>query len=212
MQPFVDWYNQTKQIATFFSAVEPFHLCQMSPVPNGTIFCIGTVTTSLHFPLLELSTKLALGKWIITKYLVFKCFSHNAAAICKIVIFMERHFWIWAFLILFLVLGSQCFGCFDEERVALLQLKASFCSPDCSSFPAWEDEETDCCGWERVECSNRTGRVLKLFLNNTRSFSHEALYLNASLFVPFMELKLLNLSTNMLSSLGDDVDDGINFC
>lgn len=125
---------------------------------------------------------------------------------------MERHFWTWAFLILFLVLGNQCFGCFDEERVALLQLKASFCSSDCSSFPAWEDEESDCCGWERVECSNRTGRVLKLFLNNTRLFSHEELYLNASLFVPFMELKLLNLSTNMLSSLGDDVNDGINFC
>ena len=109
------------------------------------------------------------------------------------------------------MLGYGCFGCFDEERVALLELKASFCSPDCSSFPAWEDEESDCCGWERVECSNTTGRVLKLFLNNTRELSQEEYScLNSSLFVPFIELKLLNLSTNMLTCLGDD-DDGIIF-
>ncbi|XP_034683131.1 receptor-like protein 9a [Vitis riparia] len=117
---------------------------------------------------------------------------------------MERHFGIWAFLVLFLVLDYGCFGCLDEERIALLELKAAFCSPDCSSLPSWEDEESDCCGWERVECSNTTGRVLKLFLNNTRESSQGDLYLNASLFSPFVELKILNLSTNMLATLGDD--------
>ncbi|CBI21113.3 unnamed protein product, partial [Vitis vinifera] len=117
---------------------------------------------------------------------------------------MERHFGIWAFLVLFLVLDYGCFGCLDEERIALLVLKAAFCSPDCSSLPSWEDEESDCCGWERVECSNTTGRVLKLFLNNTRESSQEYLYINASLFSPFVELKILNLSTNMLATLGDD--------
>ncbi|RVW53894.1 putative inactive leucine-rich repeat receptor kinase XIAO [Vitis vinifera] len=56
----------------------------------------------------------------------------------------------------------------------------------------------------KVECSNTTGRVLKLFLNNTRESSQEDLYINASLFSPFVELKILNLSTNMLATLGDD--------
>lgn len=117
---------------------------------------------------------------------------------------MARSFCIWVFSFLFMVFNYGCFGCFDEERTALLELKASFCSPVCSALSSWEDEESDCCGWERVECNNTTGRVIKLFLNNLRESSVEDPYLNASLFLPFVELKVLNLSSNLLGSFDDD--------
>ncbi|GAY53466.1 hypothetical protein CUMW_149440, partial [Citrus unshiu] len=56
---------------------------------------------------------------------------------------------------------------------------------------------TDCCQWERVECSNTTGRVIALDLSGT--YSGEYWYLNASLFTPFQQLESLDLSWNNIA-------------
>nr|POE85710.1 brassinosteroid lrr receptor kinase brl2 [Quercus suber] len=74
---------------------------------------------------------------------------------------------------------NGCFGCWEQERIALLELKASIVN--CTNeyyFPHWDsaDKESDCCresegGW----------------------------YFNASLFLPFEELQYLDLSSNSIS-------------
>ncbi|KAH9716558.1 Receptor-like protein 13 [Citrus sinensis] len=56
---------------------------------------------------------------------------------------------------------------------------------------------TDCCLWERVDCSNTTGRVIKLDLAFIRNrYLGADGYLNASLFTPFQQLESLDLTDN----------------
>ncbi|GAY53479.1 hypothetical protein CUMW_149470, partial [Citrus unshiu] len=57
---------------------------------------------------------------------------------------------------------------------------------------------TDCCQWERVECSNTTGRVIALDLIDTYWGEH-SWYLNASLFTPFQQLESLDLYGNNIA-------------
>ncbi|KAA8521607.1 hypothetical protein F0562_012280 [Nyssa sinensis] len=113
-------------------------------------------------------------------------------------------FWLWVSLVLAQFHDNGCFGCLEEEKNALLEFKASFYTQDSLSLPSWEDQETDCCQWESVNCDEKIGRVTKLYINNSRDSSMQDLYLNASLFLPFQELTLLNLSTNFISRLVDD--------
>lgn len=107
--------------------------------------------------------------------------------------------WFW---VLF-VLATECYGCLEQERIALLQLKASINNPYGDSLPTWEEafvggEVTpDCCEWERVECNPTTGRVIQLSLNSQRALDLHW-YLNASMFLPFEELESLDLSWNFL--------------
>ena len=96
-------------------------------------------------------------------------------------------------LLLIILEGGWSEGCLDHERFALLRLKHFF--DDTGSYLYnWGDGEgaTDCCQWERVECSNTTGRVIALDLFGTyrREYSW---YLNASLFTPFQQLESLDL-------------------
>ena len=87
-------------------------------------------------------------------------------------------------------------GCLDHERFALLRLKHFFNDP-LNSLYDWVDGEgaTDCCQWERVECSNTTGRVIALDLFGTYRREYRW-YLNASLFTPFQQLESLALRGN----------------
>ncbi|KAK9218565.1 hypothetical protein WN943_007202 [Citrus x changshan-huyou] len=88
-------------------------------------------------------------------------------------------------------------GCLDHERFALLRLKHFFDD----SYPYdWADDEgaTDCCQWERVECSNTTGRVIALDLSDTYGGEYNW-YLNASLFTPFQQLESLDLTDNKIA-------------
>ncbi|KDO41257.1 hypothetical protein CISIN_1g038485mg [Citrus sinensis] len=57
---------------------------------------------------------------------------------------------------------------------------------------------TDCCQWERVECSNTMSRVIALDLSDT--YGGEYWYLNASLFTPFQQLESLDLTDNKIAS------------
>ncbi|GAY53480.1 hypothetical protein CUMW_149470, partial [Citrus unshiu] len=90
-------------------------------------------------------------------------------------------------------------GCLDHERFALLRLKHFFNDP-LNSLYDWVDGEgaTDCCQWERVECSNTTGRVIALDLIDTYWGEH-SWYLNASLFTPFQQLESLDLYGNNIA-------------
>ena len=98
-------------------------------------------------------------------------------------------------------------GCLEEERIALLQIKTSFVdhSNDTSSWLLSWGEDALCCSWKRVTCSNSTTRrVIEIDLFFARYwyfpvFSTQDmgdLYLNASIFLPFQELNVLDLSTN----------------
>ena len=94
---------------------------------------------------------------------------------------------------------NGCFGCWEHERAALLQLKASMnFTADIDPLRTWNstNKNSDCCDWERVKCDNTTGRVIQLDLNDMIGWSREDWCLNASLFLPFEELQYLNLVVN----------------
>ncbi|KAK9130612.1 hypothetical protein Sjap_011099 [Stephania japonica] len=115
----------------------------------------------------------------------------------------------WAFFVL--IIGShQAFGCLTEERNALLLIKAEFNYPNYTSLPSWNAvDSSDCCAWEKIKCDGNTGRVIEISLNFTREYlesydstvinSINVWSLNASLFLPFKELRSLDLSNNFLS-------------
>ncbi|GFY85743.1 receptor like protein 45 [Actinidia rufa] len=104
-------------------------------------------------------------------------------------------------MVLVLVKGWYCLGCLEQERIALLQLKANINYPNGTSLPSWvEGENVNCCKWVRVECNSITGYVIQLSLNHTRDYDIlKSWYFNASLFLPFKELKTLFLSGNHLA-------------
>ncbi|KAL7225542.1 hypothetical protein ACSBR1_020833 [Camellia fascicularis] len=114
-----------------------------------------------------------------------------------------RLVWLWVMLF---VLASECYGCLEHERVALLQLKAySINQQNRNILPAWVqawegETTTDCCKWERVKCNTTTGRVIQLSLNSQDNYwTLTEWYLNASMFLPFEELESLDLSSNRLA-------------
>ncbi|KAH9699641.1 Receptor-like protein 13 [Citrus sinensis] len=53
--------------------------------------------------------------------------------------------------------------------------------------------------WERVECNDTTGRVIKLDLRDTRNWESAEWYMNASLFTPFQQLESLYLIGNNIA-------------
>ncbi|XP_031261555.1 receptor-like protein 1 [Pistacia vera] len=59
---------------------------------------------------------------------------------------------------------------------------------------------SNCCDWEKIECSSSTGRVSSLFLFNTRNQELGEWYLNFFLFSPFQDLERLELSYNLIAS------------
>ena len=91
-------------------------------------------------------------------------------------------------------------GCLEEERIALLQIKTSFggnAIPKSSPLLSW-GKDALCCSWEGVTCSNSTTRrVVEIHLYSARYwYSMGDLYLNASIFLPFQELNVLDLGAN----------------
>ncbi|KAF7152121.1 hypothetical protein RHSIM_Rhsim01G0054100 [Rhododendron simsii] len=119
---------------------------------------------------------------------------------------------IWVAVIMLAVLESGCNGCLEKERIALLQLKHSINIPNrIDSLPSWEeDDNMDCCQWERVECNSITRRVVKLELYGVRDWRSmdEYWHLNASILLPFESLRSLNLSENLLRSFVGNEEPG----
>ncbi|TYH82236.1 hypothetical protein ES332_D02G045300v1 [Gossypium tomentosum] len=84
-------------------------------------------------------------------------------------------------------------ACVEHERVALLQLKPFF--NHYNEFDSWNEVKgSDCCKWKGIECNTTTGRLIGLSLDSMRSGYLDYWYLNASLFLPFKELKRLYLT------------------
>ncbi|KAJ9141069.1 hypothetical protein P3X46_031649 [Hevea brasiliensis] len=122
--------------------------------------------------------------------------------------------WPLLMMLVLLLHGSwHSNGCWEHERNALLQLKAqlnyshdyyfssSYYRGVYYSFsPNYYSDDVECCNWRRVRCSATTGHVTQLFLHNIRHWdSSRDWHLNASLFLPFQQLKRLDLSTNNIA-------------
>ncbi|GMY36252.1 receptor like protein 30 [Fagus crenata] len=58
--------------------------------------------------------------------------------------------------------------CVERERQALLEFKKGLIDDD-NRLSSWGSEyaKKNCCNWEGVQCSNQTGHVLVLDLNNS---------------------------------------------
>ncbi|KAJ9703069.1 hypothetical protein PVL29_004722 [Vitis rotundifolia] len=93
-----------------------------------------------------------------------------------------------------LLLGYGSLGCMEEEKVGLLQLKASINHPNGTTLSSWGGEVGDCCRWEHVTCDNKTNRVIQLSLGSVRDLELGEWSLNASLLLPFQQLRNLDLS------------------
>ncbi|GKV27248.1 hypothetical protein SLEP1_g36441 [Rubroshorea leprosula] len=112
--------------------------------------------------------------------------------------------WLYVVLTLFLLEGMWCQGCLEQERIALLQLKSFFNDPWGLRNWGRGKENSDCCRLERVECNPSSGRVIKLHLDDVSGWHNS--YLNASLFLPFEELKSLNLAENGINGFVENED------
>ncbi|KAL5699064.1 hypothetical protein ACHQM5_030016 [Ranunculus cassubicifolius] len=108
-------------------------------------------------------------------------------------------------LLLLLIQSVSCLGCLEEERNALLEIKASTSDYVKHEYLlSWVDDEwSNCCAWERVTCNNTTRQVILLHLDGLWGSGGDDLsslllpdYLNASLLLPFEELQHLDLSYN----------------
>ncbi|KAK3432387.1 hypothetical protein EUGRSUZ_E04279 [Eucalyptus grandis] len=104
---------------------------------------------------------------------------------------------LWALVVIWgITCGSR--GCWEQERVALLALNATF---DLIYRVDTGGSYFNCCSWEGVECNPTTGRVTHLMLFSSRYYlsGFKTWYLNASLLLPFEELKSLDLFNNHLT-------------
>ncbi|WCJ42108.1 receptor like protein 13 [Euphorbia peplus] len=88
---------------------------------------------------------------------------------------------------------KSCCGCFEDEKLALLQLKSSFNSSS-SSFTWGFPNEDDCCKWDGVHCSSSTGRLTGLFFEGEVDYWATTEWkMNATLFLPFQQLTTLSM-------------------
>nr|KJB83237.1 hypothetical protein B456_013G236800 [Gossypium raimondii] len=118
---------------------------------------------------------------------------------------MEYWKLVWVFVLAFLFGGYQSEGCWEIEKAALFQLKPFFSRPNGEGI-SWG--KGNCCRWDWVECSTSTGRVTRLFLGYSCDLEKKDIYLgwylNISLFLPFEELKSLNLGGNNIVGFIDN--------
>ncbi|KAG8485240.1 hypothetical protein CXB51_021086 [Gossypium anomalum] len=114
-----------------------------------------------------------------------------------------KSFWVLLTTLLFIIRGwRQIEGCLEQERIALFQLKSFFNDP--IELKDWVDVKgSNCCQWERVKCNITSERVISLNLNHARRSTSNG-YLNVSLFLPFEELKSLDLSNNKIEGFVDN--------
>lgn len=109
-----------------------------------------------------------------------------------VLLFFVFHLWVYG-----------CFGCSHAERSALLELKSSMNLPT-DLVTSWGIGH--CCSWDIVRCNSSTGRVIKLKPPFQRFYDTDLgdWYLNASLLLPFDELRSLDLSYNKMKGLIDE--------
>ena len=100
-----------------------------------------------------------------------------------------------------LMQNQGCNGCLDKERIGLLEIKHYFVSQKgyySNELGSWvDDRDSNCCSWKRVKCSNiSSGHITELSLSGLLYWTLHHNIFNVSLFRPFEELRLLDLSAN----------------
>ncbi|XP_052309066.1 receptor-like protein 1 isoform X4 [Populus trichocarpa] len=113
---------------------------------------------------------------------------------------MMKKMWVW--MLLTLLTYGRCYGCLEEERIGLLEIKALI-NPNSifghlGDWTANKEDIANCCDWSMIECDSTTRRVIHLSLAGARDFRLGDWVLNASLFLPFKELQSLDLNKNRL--------------
>uniref|UniRef100_J3M207 non-specific serine/threonine protein kinase n=1 Tax=Oryza brachyantha TaxID=4533 RepID=J3M207_ORYBR len=96
------------------------------------------------------------------------------------------------------------YGCLDEERIPLLDIRASLLgttATDDGKPPASWLRSDDCCAWEGVVCDSSTRRITHLYLASLIGGGDQApsqcrMGLNSDAFSAFRELQLLDFSMN----------------
>ncbi|KAB5556026.1 hypothetical protein DKX38_006935 [Salix brachista] len=113
---------------------------------------------------------------------------------------MRQLLWVWLLLMALAFVNDRCHCCLQEERSGLLEIKAWFSHAGAGSswLQGWDKDDLNCCKWMLLECDSTTNRVIKLDLASVNYDPLEDLYLNASLFLPFKELEILDLRGNQL--------------
>ncbi|XP_021674213.2 cuscuta receptor 1 isoform X2 [Hevea brasiliensis] len=111
--------------------------------------------------------------------------------------------WVSVVMLLFLQGARWCDCCWEDERIALLKLKAYFNYPNGNAMSSWE-KIPNCCYWEYVACSPITRRVTSLY--PWRDGRLGDWYLNTSFFLPFKELN--DLSLEQINILGCVKNEG----
>ncbi|XP_035845604.1 receptor like protein 21 isoform X1 [Helianthus annuus] len=124
---------------------------------------------------------------------------------------------IFMLLLIFMVGRMQGRVCIEDERKALLEIKASIHELAYrfnigNLLATWVDHGVasgECCDWERIKCDKTTGYITHLSLGNILSLEFEVdeyydkdpiplWQLNFSHFLHFKELKSLDLSWNYI--------------
>ncbi|KAL3747763.1 hypothetical protein ACJRO7_016553 [Eucalyptus globulus] len=130
---------------------------------------------------------------------------------------------MWTWVLLILMESGRSMGCLEEERNALLNIKAAFNRSCALSWRnshgfydlSWGNSHGDCCGWQPVKCDNTTSRVTQLYLHGAAQCRRLILsrwlgweieesrpwVIDTTLFLPLEELQVLDLSVNSLSDL-----------
>ncbi|XP_031403621.1 receptor-like protein EIX2 [Punica granatum] len=105
---------------------------------------------------------------------------------------------------LYLQTVTLALSCVDNEREALLKFKRGLTDPG-DLLSSWTGR--DCCAWEGVRCSNRTGRILGLDLRNRNPSDPDLGFGGPSLggeispsLLELKDLRRLDLSMNDFSS------------
>ena len=102
---------------------------------------------------------------------------------------------LWGLIVLVHLHGHK--GCFEEERMGLLEIKEEF-ALWFELLPSWVDDyKSECCKWERVTCNSTTGHVTHLSLYNLWE-NDRVWFPNVSLFESLKELRSLDLSYNTI--------------
>nr|GMC71671.1 LRR receptor-like serine/threonine-protein kinase GSO1 [Ipomoea batatas] len=101
----------------------------------------------------------------------------------------------------------------EEERIALVQLKADI-NVTGKTLASWvDDKKSNCCEWLGVACSNITRRVVDLAFTYERDYRIGYWYINASVFLPLQQLNVLRLEGNYLVGANQHITtngDGLN--
>ncbi|KAI9156424.1 hypothetical protein LWI28_006289 [Acer negundo] len=130
---------------------------------------------------------------------------------------MERLFSTKLCMLIVVALALQMHGnkgCLEKERIALLAIKPFIINKTFyydernRTVESWVDDRvSDCCNWYRVECSTTTGRVMNLSLSGL--LYNSTTILNFSLFQPFEQLQILDLSRNYFKGWVDSKGAGL---